>query len=358
MHQDSTNHFFCLTHHSTNTKEAGSNSPNTKIMRLSLSIWVCLAKFAWLTNQTALAFTPNIARSRNNPIRMSRRALSNSSPSGDAIVQPQPQQQQQQETMEETYNRLAREIVETFHQKRNDRRLWLALAGAPGSGKTTVAKHLVERIHALSSLRATVVPMDGYHFTQQQMADMEYDMKRRGAPWTFDATRMYQDLSRARQRNNEDVLLPDYSRDISDPVPDKIKLEANHDIVIIEGLYVLLGTLCQELDQPDSPTTQVAAELAALENIVDVRQEVQRWEPLMEIWHETLYVEPPGGFQENKRRLVERSLKTWTPAKTELWLPGATDREAATKRVELNDERNAKLIECCKRYASVVIQNK
>lgn len=262
--------------------------------------------------------------------------------------------------MEETYNQLAQEIIQARQAKGT--RLWLAVAGAPGSGKTTVSQHIVDRIHdasqqqSTSSFQAAVVPMDGYHLTQAAMAQCGYDMKRRGAPWTFNASQMYKDLAAAHSDN--DVWLPDYSREISDPVPNQIQLQANDpDVVIIEGLYVLLGALCQELDDPDSPTNQVVTELKG--EVVDIREEIKRWEPLMQLWDETYFVEPPGGFAENKLRLIERSLKTWTAAKTKLWLPeGGTDREAATRRVELNDELNAKLINCCKRYASRVIQNK
>ena len=192
--------------------------------------------------------------------------------------------------------------------------------------------------------------------TQQDMADQNLDMKRRGAPWTFDATRMYKDLHNAQNQDTaHTVWLPDYSREISDPVPHKIALKASHDIVLVEGLYVTLGSLCQDWEDPESPIHQVAAELA---DEVDVRQEVQRWEPLLSLWDQSYFVEPPGGFAETKRRLVERSLQTWTREKTDLWLPGGTDRDAATRRVEQNDERNAKLIDCCKRYASYVIQNR
>jgi len=257
-------------------------------------------------------------------------------------------------TMDETYDKLAEQAFKAFQETGNNRRLWIAVVGAPGSGKTTIAQNLVGRINKLGA-KAISVPMDGYHFTQKEMKEKGYDMKRRGAPWTFDATRMYDQLKHARDTERSDVYLPDYSREISDPVPDQIKLEESHDIVIIEGLYLALGSLCSEIDIPDSQVNQISRELGDDTWIGD---ELKRWEPMMHLWDQTIFVEPPFGFEENKRRLVERSLKTWTTVKTELWLPGATDREAATKRVELNDERNAKLINCCRRHATFVVQNK
>ena len=308
-------------------------------------------------SNVATTFTTTKTTTHDTTIRLWKSPSRGSSDDGATAVATT-QQATDDTTMEETYNKLATEIIQAFHAKK-DGRLWLAVAGAPGSGKTTVARNLVQHIQEQQpELRALVVPMDGYHLTQKEMAVAGYDMKRRGAPWTFNATRMHTDLVEAHKSTDRDVLLPDYSRDISDPVPDKITLEASHDIIIIEGLYVLLGTLCQELHDPDSSTNQVAAALAKQENlVVDIHEEVQRWEPLLSLWDQTFFVEPPGGFAENKRRLVERSLQTWTPTKTDLW-GGGTDREAATRRVEFNDERNAQLINCCKRFASFVIENK
>lgn len=218
----------------------------------------------------------------------------------------------EQETIDETYQKLADQAVQTYRESGSDRRLWIGVVGAPGSGKTTIAQNLVERINKLG-LKAICIPMDGYHFTQKEMKEKGYDMKRRGAAWTFDATLMYEQLKLARERGRVVAYLPDYSRDISDPIPGKIKLEESHDIVIIEGLYLILGSLCQELDDADSPTIKVAKELG---DESWIREELKRWEPLMQLWDQTFFVEPPFGFEENKRRLVERSLKTWTPEKT------------------------------------------
>mmetsp|Transcript_3030 Transcript_3030/g.6068 ORF Transcript_3030/g.6068 Transcript_3030/m.6068 type:complete len:294 (-) Transcript_3030:199-1080(-) len=210
-------------------------------------------------------------------------------------------------TMDETYDKLADQAFKAFQETEDNRRLWIAVVGAPGSGKTTIARNLVDRISKLGA-KAISVPMDGYHFTQIEMKEKEYDMKRRGAPWTFDATRMYNQLKHARDTERSDVYLPDYSREISDPVADQIKLEESHDIVIIEGLYLALGALCPELDTPNSQINQVARELGDESWIGD---ELKRWEPMMQLWDLTMFVEPPFGFEENKRRLVERSLKTW-----------------------------------------------
>ena len=63
-------------------------------------------------------------------------------------------------------------------------------------------------------------------------------------------------------------------------------------------------------------------------------------------------------FAENKRRLVERALKTWTDEKTQLWGPGGTAREAASKRVDANDLLNGILVNACKEHANVHVITK
>jgi hypothetical protein len=88
--------------------------------------------------------------------------------------------------------------------------------------------------------------------------------------------------------------------------------------------------------------------------------EIDRWRPLLDYWDDSIFVTPPGGFvPEGQRRLVERSLRTWTPEKTKRFgTPGMTDRQAAMARVAFNDAKNAALVECCQRYAGRVVETK
>ena len=67
---------------------------------------------------------------------------------------------------------------------------------------------------------------------------------------------------------------------------------------------------------------------------------------MLDLWDETWFVGPPQGFAENKRRLIERSLKTWNDEKTILW-GGGSAREAAASRVDYNDSKNGMIVTCC-----------
>ena len=280
-------------------------------------------------------------------------------------------------SMEETFDKLAQHTLDRLveirqHTNNPHERLWIGLAGAPGSGKTTVGESVVKHIHQKTGKDCAIcLPMDGYHIPQQHLHELGMDMKRRGSPWTFDAEAMTRDLSEARKVTTDQetiVDLPSYDREISDPRPGGLRLLPQHEIVIVEGNYVLLGYLynqLQELKPGEELPEQVQKVLEItpeFENNVDkLKEEAQRWKPMLDdLWQETWFVAPPDGFPENKRRLVGRSLKTWNPEKTKLWSnkPGETDRQAATNRVDYNDSKNGELAICAQPFADIMIETK
>ncbi len=71
---------------------------------------------------------------------------------------------------------------------------WIAVAGAPGSGKSTLCKELAAGLNA-RGIRTTVIPMDGFHFYRReldQMPNSEEAHSKRGSHWTFNSTRLVQ----------------------------------------------------------------------------------------------------------------------------------------------------------------------
>merc|ERR1712048_40502 len=132
------------------------------------------------------------------------------------------------------------------------------VGGGPGSGKSTLAEAVVERVNGKLGMEAAVVlPMDGFHFSRAELKAMgelgeifgDPDstsgnattfsdlLARRGAPWTFDVKAIIREFSRIREDGFG--CLPVYSRQKSDPVPDGVKLETSHKIVLLEGNYLL-----------------------------------------------------------------------------------------------------------------------
>mmetsp|Transcript_36479 Transcript_36479/g.43969 ORF Transcript_36479/g.43969 Transcript_36479/m.43969 type:complete len:347 (-) Transcript_36479:49-1089(-) len=307
-------------------------------------------------------------------------------------------------SMASTYDRLAQRAIELYRIGGTglDGRVWIGIAGGPGAGKSTLATAVAHRINSEvlqnqiqqqrgSATKAVAIPMDGYHYTRSKLAELaESDdesngMSRRGSPWTFDAEGLIHDLSQAKAKGT--AILPEYDRALSDPVPNVVKIDLSHGIIIVEGNYLLLDLLEAEIDNDNSsdggqhratqqplPDSNLCVANKDLLCPVPISEEIQRWKGTADLWDETWFVSPPafiGGENEHEnnaaaerqttveiqtKRVIERSLRTWTDAKTKAW-GGKTDLEAATKRAEYNDVRNAKLINCCRSYADLVVDS-
>jgi len=112
----------------------------------------------------------------------------------------------------------------------------LGLVGAPGAGKSTLAQALLEAFPGLSQ----VVPMDGYHLANAELARLGR-RGRKGAPDTFDAAGYAALLQRLRaQRDDEIVYAPEFRREIEEPIAGAIPVLAATRLVITEGNYLLL----------------------------------------------------------------------------------------------------------------------
>lgn len=135
------------------------------------------------------------------------------------------------------YDDLAAELRQRATQLTGDTQFWIGLAGAPGSGKSTLAEALRERLGEL----LTIIPLDGYHYYRSELDDMENPEEahaRRGAPFTFNATKFVDALIKARREG--EGSFPSYDRCKRDPVEDDIRLSKGPQIVLVEGNYLLL----------------------------------------------------------------------------------------------------------------------
>lgn len=85
--------------------------------------------------------------------------------------------------------------------------------------------------------------MDGYHYYRHQLDKMENPKlayARRGAEFTFDATRFVNDIFNAKRDGK--ARFPDFDHAKKDPEENKINFDSQiHQVVIVEGLYVLLN---------------------------------------------------------------------------------------------------------------------
>lgn len=121
----------------------------------------------------------------------------------------------------------------------NGGRVVAALAGAPGSGKSTVAEAVAARLNARAPGRAAVLPMDGYHYDDLYLVPAGL-RPRKGAPETFDVGGLYHTLQRIRARDEDSVAVPVFDRDIEIARAGARMIAAEVPIIIVEGNYLLL----------------------------------------------------------------------------------------------------------------------
>lgn len=191
------------------------------------------------------------------------------------------------------YDNLASALRQKAARLTGDTQLWIGLAGGPGSGKSTLAEALKERLGEL----LTIIPLDGYHYYRSEldaMADPEEAHARRGAPFTFNATKFVGDLIKAREAG--EGAFPSFDHRAGDPVEGDIRLTKDAQIVLVEGNYLLLDT--------------------------------EPWRQLREkVFDETWFLDVP--VSECNRRVGQRHVKTGQNA------------EQAQLRVATNDSLNA-----------------
>lgn len=119
-------------------------------------------------------------------------------------------------------------------------RVVAALAGAPGSGKSTVAERLCVALNARQAGLASVLPMDGYHYDDLHLVPAGL-RPRKGAPETFDVGGLYHTLKRLRARDEDFVAVPVFDRDIEIARAGARMIGAEVPVIIVEGNYLLLG---------------------------------------------------------------------------------------------------------------------
>jgi pantothenate kinase len=119
-------------------------------------------------------------------------------------------------------------------------RVIAALAGAPGSGKSTVAERLCEALNAGQAGLAAVLPMDGYHYDDLHLVPAGL-RPRKGAPETFDVGGLFHTVTRLRARDEDFVAVPVFDRDIEIARAGARMIAADVPVIIVEGNYLLLG---------------------------------------------------------------------------------------------------------------------
>lgn len=153
--------------------------------------------------------------------------------------------------MDKVYQDLTQRVIKHYNTVHNDntgipKRLFIAVAGPPGSGKSTLSAQIVQRLndHYHAPLCMTV-PMDGYHYPRKYLDTLpnkEEAYARRGAFWTFDATALFDLVKAIRgQVSGEIVRANSFDHALGDPVVEDIEILFSHRILIFEGNYLHLN---------------------------------------------------------------------------------------------------------------------
>jgi pantothenate kinase len=110
----------------------------------------------------------------------------------------------------------------------------LGVCGAPGAGKSTLAQRIVAAIGD----EAVVVPMDGFHLHDDELARLGLS-DRKGAPETFDVAGYAALLRRLRAETGHTVYAPAFDRSRELAVAGAIAVHPWHRLVVTEGNYLL-----------------------------------------------------------------------------------------------------------------------
>jgi pantothenate kinase len=112
----------------------------------------------------------------------------------------------------------------------------LGIVGPPGSGKSTLAQQLAKALGE----KAVVVPMDGFHLSNAELARLQRT-QRKGAEDTFDSAGYLALLRRIKANSpGETVYAPQFDRELEEPIAGAIVVENATRLIITEGNYLLL----------------------------------------------------------------------------------------------------------------------
>ncbi len=120
-----------------------------------------------------------------------------------------------------------------------DRRVICAIAGAPASGKSTLAERLVARLDAAEPGAAALLPMDGFHYDDLHLGPAGL-RPRKGAPETFDVGGLRHTLMRLRQNDEAAVAVPVFDREIEIARAGARLIPQSVRVIVAEGNYLLL----------------------------------------------------------------------------------------------------------------------
>ena len=191
----------------------------------------------------------------------------------------------------------------------DDRRILVAIVGAPASGKSTLSDRLYHHLGG-DKAGAAVVPMDGFHFDDAILKERDL-LPRKGAPNTFDVGGLKRTLIALREDQPEDIYVPVFDRNLEISRGSARAISPHHRIILVEGNYLLLG---------QAP-----------------------WDQLHDLFDLSVYLDVPEDTLRD--RLIER------------WTGFGFDHKTATRKAMGNDIPNAQTVVRLTTTADIRITN-
>lgn len=133
------------------------------------------------------------------------------------------------------------ELAKHLTERASESRLLIAIAGAPGSGKSTSAEQLSALLNGSSIETAAVFPMDGYHF-DDIVLNARGLRSRKGSPETFDVAGLRHMLERLRLNQEDEIAVPVFDRTLEISRAGARLISREVKVLIVEGNYLLLDS--------------------------------------------------------------------------------------------------------------------
>lgn len=118
------------------------------------------------------------------------------------------------------------------------KRLVLAVVGAPGSGKSTIAEVIRDGL-TKGGISAEVLAMDGFHY-DDAILNARGIRARKGAPDTYDVAGFAALLDRLRANTQPDVAVPIFDRHMELSRNCARLIPQETEVLVVEGNYLLL----------------------------------------------------------------------------------------------------------------------